>query len=144
MKPEPGTYALLLRSRSNKKIMVGRLGQINLELGYYIYVGSAFGPGGVKARVSRHMRRKETRHWHIDYAREFMEPYAVWYSHDNNHLEHIWAQKLEEINSMSSVIGFGCSECKCTSHFFHTTIKPDFAMLRDTLGGNIEEWLCIV
>ncbi|MFQ5579314.1 MAG: DUF123 domain-containing protein [Nitrospiria bacterium] len=54
MKSEPGTYALILQSRSEARGQVGRLGQINLKPGYYIYVGSAFGPGGVQARVSRH------------------------------------------------------------------------------------------
>ncbi len=144
MKPEQGTYALILQNHNKRSIQVGRLELINIEPGFYIYVGSAFGPGGVKARVSRHLCRKKTRHWHIDYMGKFMEPYFVWYSHDKNHLEHIWAQKLSGINGISSVRGFGCSDCKCTSHFFHSATQPDLAEFSDILDGNIKTWMCIV
>jgi Uri superfamily endonuclease len=66
-----GTYALILRSHSKATTQVGRWGRINLETGYYIYIGSAFGPGGVRARVSRHFRKEKRKHWHIDYLRKY-------------------------------------------------------------------------
>jgi Uri superfamily endonuclease len=39
---------------------------VSLVPGRYIYAGSAYGPGGLKARVSRHMRRAKRSQWHID------------------------------------------------------------------------------
>ena len=140
MTSEPGTYALILRSRLKTKAQIGRWRQIDVELGYYIYVGSAFGPGGVQARVSRHCRSRKPHHWHIDYLREFLSPVGAWYSHEMNRLEHRWAQVLCEMASMSSIRGFGCSDCKCYSHLFQTSSTPDLALFSNIAGGNVESW----
>jgi len=48
MKSMPGTYALILRSEKRSRIQAGRWREIDVEPGYYIYVGSAFGPGGTR------------------------------------------------------------------------------------------------
>lgn len=37
-----------------------------LDPGRYAYAGSARGPGGIRARVGRHVRPGKTVHWHID------------------------------------------------------------------------------
>ena len=141
MKSEPGTYALILQSRSNAKAQIGSWRQIDLESGYYIYVGSAFGPGGVQARVSRHCRKTKPKHWHIDYLREFASPFGAWYSHETKRLEHRWAQLLRDMSGMSPIQGFGCSDCKCYSHLFHTSTAPDFALFSNIAGGKVESWL---
>jgi hypothetical protein len=39
-----GTYALILVSSSDRLIQIGKLGQLLLQPGYYVYAGSAFGP----------------------------------------------------------------------------------------------------
>ncbi|MDP2647521.1 MAG: DUF123 domain-containing protein, partial [Desulfobacterales bacterium] len=65
----PGTYALLLRCRHEKRLVVGKLGQIQTRKGYYVYAGSAFGPGGVFSRVQRHFRKLKPCRWHLDYLR---------------------------------------------------------------------------
>jgi len=85
LKPEPGTYALIYQSISKAQIQVGRLGQIELLPGYYIYIGSAFGPGGVRARVNRHFRMDNRVYWHIDYLREYPTPLDAWISYENKH-----------------------------------------------------------
>ena len=54
----PGTYALILRASTAQTIQIGRLGDLVMQPGYYIYVGSAFGPGGLAARVGRHLRQE--------------------------------------------------------------------------------------
>lgn len=140
MKPEPGTYAFILRSRSKVKVQIGRWRQIDLEPGYYIYVGSAFGPGGVQARVLRHCRKAKPHHWHIDYLREFLSPVGAWYSHDTTRLEHPWAQVFCDMRGLSSIQGFGCSDCKCYSHLFQTSTAPDFALFSRMAGGKVESW----
>ena len=65
----PGTYALVLSASACQKFAVGRLGTLTVEPGFYLYVGSAFGPGGLAARVGRHCRREKTCRWHVDYLR---------------------------------------------------------------------------
>ncbi len=63
------------------------------------------------------------RHWHIDHLREHASPIGVWYSYEAEHLEHSWAQTLYDANRFSPIRGFGCSDCKCFSHLFHTINK---------------------
>jgi hypothetical protein len=50
LRPHRGTYALVLSLDSATTLRVGRRGAYRIEPGFYVYVGTAFGPGGVKAR----------------------------------------------------------------------------------------------
>jgi hypothetical protein len=61
----PGTYALIFTTDADLEIQVGRLGQLHVRPGVYVYVGSAHGPGGLAARVLRHARtgRPSTGTW---------------------------------------------------------------------------------
>jgi Uri superfamily endonuclease len=138
MKPEPGTYALILKNRSRAKVQVGRFRQIDLSPGYYIYVGSAFGPGGLRARVSRYFRKNKRKHWHIDYLVAFMRPWTLWYSHEPKRLEHQWAEVFFNMIGMFPIQGFGCSDCRCYSHLFWTSNPPDFPFFSNILGGQVE------
>lgn len=65
-----GTYSLLLSLAEPATVEVGALGPLDFDVGWYVYTGSAFGPGGL-ARVDRHRRvaRQGTAnpHWHVDY-----------------------------------------------------------------------------
>ena len=125
MKPDHGTYALILQSHSTGTIPVGRWGGLDLQLGYYIYVGSTFGPGGVRARISRHLRTDKRKHWHIDYLREHVMPLEAWVSYAAEQLEHKWAEILFETPGITPIQGFGCSDCKCDSHLFFTMDTPE-------------------
>jgi Uri superfamily endonuclease len=57
---EPGTYALLLKLDKQERITIGKLGTFDFPAGYYLYVGSALGPGGLRARLARHRRGSES------------------------------------------------------------------------------------
>ena len=138
MKSKPGTYALILQSHSTGKVQVGRLGEIELTPGYFIYVGSAFGPGGLRARVFRHWRTDKLKHWHIDYLREFVTPLSAWVSYEPERLEHRWAQHFYKMSRMEAIQGFGCSDCKCYSHLFYTSTAPDFDLFSNIVGGKVE------
>lgn len=61
-----GAYVLLLNS-PGLDILVGSLGRVSIPRGLICYIGSAKGPGGLKARIMRHFRRDKVRKWHIDY-----------------------------------------------------------------------------
>jgi Uri superfamily endonuclease len=121
---KPGTYVLVLRCPSRARIQIGRWREIDLKRGYYCYVGSAFGPGGVRARVHRHFRNAKALHWHIDYLGEFTKPVCAWYSHAPKRLEHRWAALLSDMPGLSAIPGFGCSDCSCDSHLFFSPRKP--------------------
>ena len=125
MKPVPGTYALILQCYASKAIQVGRWGQLDLQPGYYIYVGSAFGAGGVRARVSRHLRTEARKHWHIDFLRAHVRPVEARISYEAEHLEHEWAGILLNMPGMTPIRGFGCSDCKCYSHLFFSMNMPE-------------------
>ncbi|MED5219495.1 MAG: DUF123 domain-containing protein [Candidatus Neomarinimicrobiota bacterium] len=50
----PGTYALILFNSSAATLHIGALGTVDFSRGYYVYIGSAFGPGGLKGRLRHH------------------------------------------------------------------------------------------
>jgi len=137
MKSDQGTYVLVFHCQVNKQVQVGKWGLINIEPGYYLYVGSAFGPGGVRARVARHQRLDKAKHWHIDYLREHMDLVDVWYSDQDRKLEHDWARVLSAMPVMEPVQGFGCSDCRCCSHLFRLFKPPLFRQFCNKAGGNI-------
>ena len=63
---ECGAYVLLVRLRDSLKPGIRTLGDRILEPGTYAYCGSAHGPGGLRARVSRHLRTGKALRWHVD------------------------------------------------------------------------------
>jgi len=94
MKPQPGTYALVFSSTVRALIRVARLGRLQLEPGFYAYVGSAYGPGGLQARLAHHLEPTDRPHWHIDYLRAHVTPEEVWYCYGRIPWEHRWAHCL--------------------------------------------------
>ncbi|PSQ97991.1 MAG: DUF123 domain-containing protein [Bacteroidetes bacterium SW_9_63_38] len=117
MTESPGTYALLLRASSAETVNVGGLGKMTVEPGWYVYVGSAFGPGGHRARVERHARGDGAQHWHVDYLRAMTNLDAVWYTHDDERRECAWARCLRErVGARVPLAGFGASDCDCEAH----------------------------
>lgn len=126
-----GTYALILRARSAKRVRIGALGYLRLRSGTYVYVGSAFGPGGVRARVKHHLSRSPAPHWHIDYLRQATELDQVWYTYDPARREHAWANFFRKARGASIPLPrFGASDCRCVSHLFYFKSAPDFSVFR--------------
>jgi len=125
VKPEPGTYALVLSSRADGLVRVGRLGVLRLQSGFYVYVGSALGPGGVRARLAHHLKATSRPHWHIDYLRRQTSLEEVWYCHDHVSQEHQWAQCLgTQTGASIPLAGFGASDCQCESHLYFFQSRP--------------------
>lgn len=129
----PGTYALILKNDCSFETRVGRWGTLHTEPGYYIYVGSAFGPGGIQARVKRHARAQKRLRWNIDYLTTKMPVIQSCYSESAKKLEHVWAQRLMEMTDLFPINRFGCSDCRCDTHLFFTarmkTVKKIAARL---------------
>ena len=128
MQPRPGTYALVMNCSSNQPVAVGKLGRLCLRPGCYVYVGSAFGPGGLKARIAHHVKISERPHWHIDYLRPALDLSEIWFTHDSRHREHQWVEVLAGLRGATVPIsGFGASDCRCNSHLLFFDSPPSGA-----------------
>ncbi|MEE4113311.1 MAG: GIY-YIG nuclease family protein [Desulfobacteraceae bacterium] len=122
-----GTYALIFRCSVPFQAVVGKLGPVFLSSGYWIYVGSAFGPGGLRSRLSHHLKPSRRPHWHLDYIKSDLRPVEIWTTTDPLNREHDWATLLSAGNGASRPIaGFGATDCRCRSHLIHMTRPPDF------------------
>ena len=113
-----GTYAIVFSSDQESCICIGKLGKVKIEKGFYVYIGSAFGPGGLRSRINRHLKRGKPNHWHIDYIRDQLLPIGVWYSYASVKEECHWAKILHEFSDSRPLNKMGATDCKCPSHFF--------------------------
>jgi Uri superfamily endonuclease len=119
IKPKPGTYALILSCASNARIQVGGLGTMWLQRGCYVYLGSALGPGGLRARIAHHQKLSTRPHWHIDYLRVHTRLRSVWLNYDGRRHEHEWARAMQKVKDATIPLpGFGASDCSCPSHLY--------------------------
>jgi Uri superfamily endonuclease len=116
--PVPGTYALLLRCPTAHCIRIGRLDELQLRPGHYIYVGSAFGPGGLRARIGHHQSAVQRPHWHIDYQRTHTLLESILYR-CGARVEHEWAGRIATMRgAVVPMLGFGSSDCECVAHLY--------------------------
>jgi Uri superfamily endonuclease len=144
----PGTYALLFRSVSDVEITVGKLGKLRLEPGFYVYVGSACGPGGIRGRMAHHLGECRRQHWHIDYLKTEVAFASIWYCYETprqapslrfqgtskNGREHVWAQQMRQMQGAAlAMAGFGSSDCTCESHLYFFTGMPSKATFEQSL-----------
>ncbi len=137
MNDAPGTYALLLRGTDERTVEVGALGMLPLRPGVYVYAGSAFGPGGVQARVRRHARADGATHWHVDYLRAVTSLDAVWYTHDPTRRECAWASVLRDLSTARIPLsGFGASDCACPAHLVFLPDRPSFSAFREQMRAD--------
>ncbi|MFQ5740154.1 MAG: DUF123 domain-containing protein [Acidobacteriota bacterium] len=136
---EAGTYALMLRASSEQMIQIGRLGRLHLRPGFYLYVGSALGPGGLAARLGRHCRSCHSPHWHIDYLKPSLALQEIWYTRDPERREHQWANLFGDMAGASVPLPrFGASDCCCDSHLFFFSDRPSirqFQLLASKTGA---------
>lgn len=137
MPAQPGTYLLVFESDVHTDISVGRLGQLKLIPGYYVYIGSAFGPGGLRARVRHHHGISQRPHWHLDYIRPHLGLREIWFTTDTNRQEHAWADSMYYTMHMQiPKPGLGSSDCQCESHFLYSRVKPGHKKMHATLVKN--------
>ena len=105
---------IVLRLAAARTLRIGRLGTYRCPGGYYTYVGSALGPGGLAARLKRHFKPVKRLHWHIDYLRRNARWDQVWFCFSRQRLEHRWASALAQLPGAAvPVPGFGASDCRC-------------------------------
>jgi Uri superfamily endonuclease len=132
-----GTYALLFRLAHKKKVQIGRLGAFTFERGDYVYIGSAFGAGGLRARIERHLRQRKRKHWHIDSLLTHARVTGIIYATERDSLEHRWSQAASQMRGATiPVRRFGASDCGdgCAVHLIQLDCKINVAQLRRQLA----------
>lgn len=112
-----GAYALILHLEGPVTLKRPR-GVINpLISGWYVYAGSARGPGGIRARLARHFRIDKRMHWHIDQLTSLSEV-RIWArpapaSHECNLVTKLCRSNLFH----TPCAGFGSTDCRqCEGH----------------------------
>jgi len=113
---EAGSYVLELRLDGEITITAGRLGEVRLGPGLLRYYGSARGPGGIRARVSRHLGLVPRRpRWHVDALTARAPVVQVLVSLEATEHELVAADLAKGWRVV--VQGFGSSDCRaCPAH----------------------------
>ena len=120
-----GTYVLLLYLATNQTITVGKLGTFDFPMGWYTYIGSAFGPGGLPGRIKHHLYPTAKPHWHIDYLRRRATLKEIWLSPDTVRHEEDWVDLMIDIPGAVILIeGFGASDTGREAHLFYFDLRP--------------------
>ena len=136
--PQPGTYALVLSCKATDNVQIGRLGDLALQPGVYVYVGSAFGPGGLAARIKHHQRIASRPHWHIDYLRAACDLVEVWFTTGKTRREHVWAKTVARLPGAEVPLpGFGSSDCGCDTHLFRFQRQPTAEQFRKSVRSEV-------
>ncbi len=140
----PGSYLLRFDLTEPSTVEVGALGAVTFAAGSHYYAGSAFGPGGVAARVARHVHGRGRPHWHVDRLRALAAVREVWYSHAPVNLEHAWSQALLALpGARPGARRFGASDCRCPGHLVHFRRVPSRAVLGAALltADGVQRWV---
>jgi Uri superfamily endonuclease len=110
-----GTYILILEM-PDAEIKVGALGLVGLRGGSYCYVGSAM--NGLDQRIGRHLSEKKKIRWHIDYLTKECSSIEAYEATHPGTTECGLGEFVQQCGGIPAVKGFGCSDCKCQTHFF--------------------------
>lgn len=114
----PGAYVLDLRLARPCAFETRLLGPVELPAGRYFYVGSARGPGGLRARVARHYRRSKPLRWHVDHLTGKAERIGVIVAPGGDECA-LAARLLAHDQISVPLAGFGSSDCnRCPAHLF--------------------------
>ncbi len=109
----PGAYLLVITLPAPLNVTLPHRPAATLPPGRYLYAGSARGPGGLRARLARHMRAEKKPHWHIDRLTEAGTVEGAWAFPGGDECALITALASLPV----PLPGFGSTDCRiCTSH----------------------------
>ncbi|MGQ9552781.1 MAG: GIY-YIG nuclease family protein [Anaerolineae bacterium] len=113
----PGRYVLLLTVPSTTGLITKRGRCFVLDPGVYAYVGSASGPGGLRARLGRYLTKVKRPHWHVDYLLTVASPLgAICLPPSLGECQ--LANLVASLPGSLPIPGFGCSDCHCRAHLY--------------------------
>jgi histidyl-tRNA synthetase len=109
----PGAYVLIIELTESVEVTLRGKPRTTLQPGRYLYCGSAKGSGGIRARLSRHMRPGKVIHWHVDLLTTPGQVTGAWIFPGRNECELVRAL----LHLSAPIRGFGSTDCpKCCSH----------------------------
>jgi Uri superfamily endonuclease len=122
----PGAYALLIELQRAAVFRHGLLAGKRLPPGRYVYCGSANGPGGIAARLARHLRRSKTLRWHVDQLTTRGRVLATAAVPGGSECD--LADRLLALDGVGVPLpGFGSSDCRrCAAHLL--SVPADFVL----------------
>jgi len=110
-----GAYVLVIELKRPLKVALLGKPSTTLSAGRYLYCGSARGPGGLRARLRRHMHRGNAVRWHVDRLTEAGAVVGAWALPGGD--ECALATTLSSLPA--PIAGFGSTDCaRCRSHLF--------------------------
>ena len=109
----PGAFVLIIELAEPIEVTLPGKPKTTLQAGRYLYCGFAKGSGGIRARLSRHMRPDKVIHWHVDQLTDAGRVTGAWIFPGRDECELVRA-----LSHLSAPIrGFGSTDClKCWSH----------------------------
>jgi Uri superfamily endonuclease len=117
-----GIYILNITLENDAVIKIGKKTEHHFRKGFYLYVGSAAGAGGIEGRLKHHKSKPEKPHWHIDYLRLHAQVSEIYVLEGEKELEHSVAEKLKKCFTIP-MTKFGSSDCGCEAHLFYSISK---------------------
>jgi Uri superfamily endonuclease len=109
----PGAYVLAIELPRPIALALPKKASVPIAPGCYLYCGSANGPGGMRARIARHMRRGKLIRWHIDNLTETSRVLGAWTVAGGHECQLVASLAHLPIPKY----GFGSSDCRsCSSH----------------------------
>ena len=127
--PDRGVYLLLIRLPRATQLAV-RARTWSAQAGYYGYTGRAM--RGLAARLARHLRTTEARHWHVDSllaAGRVMDIQVCLTAEPDDECR--TAARVRGWPGGHPVPGFGASDCDCPSHLTYFPSRPPQSLAAD-------------
>ena len=120
-----GAYALVIATHRAVTITLAGRKPAEFPEARYLYVGSANGPGGIRARVGRHLKGAKSILWHVDRLTNAFGVATVIALPGGRE-----CALMEEVRSWDGVTvpapGFGSTDCHtCAAHLVRLPKTPE-------------------
>jgi len=143
MATDRGAYLLVIDLDRPLALDIATLRSATLPPGRYVYCGSAYGPGGLAARVGRHLRRDKPIRWHIDRVTAAGRVSSVGLAPGGSECD-LFSRVLATKGAHVPLPGFGNSDCRrCPAHLAaveadtdgRAEAAPDMRWVDRPMGG---------
>ena len=130
----PGAYVLFVELGQTLALSETSLRPDGLAPGRYAYCGSAHGPGGLGARLRRHLRPDKALRWHVDHLTGAGGIFAIGLAPGGQ--ECALVEGLgRQANITAPLARFGSSDCtRCRAHLLRLERRNDPRRLAEALG----------
>ncbi|NEW91798.1 GIY-YIG nuclease family protein [Rhodopseudomonas sp. BR0M22] len=129
----PGAYVVAIAIAAPLAIRLGAAASPLLRPGRYLYCGSAYGPGGLPARLGRHFRKDKAIRWHVDQLTTAGEVLGAWAIAGGDECELVARLGFLPV----PIEGFGATDCAhCRSHLLRWPSRVAARTVRAALAGD--------